>query len=375
MANIDNLSTFDINYLLSEKPADGYYISASNYLPNHEPEILTQPNKRLFKTRGGECEIKFYFENHGRFYRPDIFCPFNLNGTGTPELKFRLQLSKSTTIPILTVYADAQPGSTSIVLASTDTLSLDPSNWITIKGLSTKYWLNAQYNWGAGDYVTIGIVDALGAPLGLESAVSAGDDVYTDKLGDGSDIIFDQEYRGVLPTYPWGIWTPYSLTIPWGGYDIDGRSEQFITTIDDFEYSSSDSIYCGKLTITGGPTTGIAIQRLFIGQATIKNAYLDKSGQFETSIEFVNDQPVDNISITYNNLDTTTYTLLNEMAKSVVLVADDVLFYLRHAEKNYVYAGFIPKSEIKLVLRNSVMDCEAKYLNEWDFTLKVGGYS
>lgn len=375
MANINNQQTFDNNYLLTEKPADGYYISASNYLPNHEPDLLTQPNRRLFKTRGGECEIKFYFENHGRFYRPDIFCPFNLNSTGTPDLKFRLQLSRSTTIPIVTCYSNAQLGSTSITLASTDALSLDASNWITINGLSTKYWLDSQYDWlVGGDYVTVGLVDAFGTPLGLESAIFAGDNVYYDKLGeDETDIIFDQEYLGVLPIYPWGVWTPYSLTIPWGGYDIDGRTEQFITTINDDDYLSSDSVYCGKLTITGGSVTGLAIQRLFIGQATIKNAYIRKP--FGTNVNFVNDQLIDGISIQYDNLDIITYTLLNEMAKTVVLVGDDVLFYLRHAEKNYVYAGFIPKNEQKLTLMDSVIACDAKFLNEWDYNLTVNGYS
>ena len=374
MANTNNDPTFDINYLLSEKPADGYYISASNYLQNHEPEILTQPNQRLFRSRGGSCEIKFYFENHDKFYRPDIFCPFNLNGTGTPELKFRLQLSKSVTVPVTTVYSAENQGSFSVTIASTDVLLLNESNWITFKGLSTKYWLAQDYNWEGGDHVTVNLVDEIGDPLALEASVNAGDDIYHEKLGDSDDdIIFDHEYRGLLPIYPWGTWTPYSLTIPWGGYDGTGISDQFIVPIFDSEYLSENSIYCGKLTITGGASSGLAMMRLFIGQSTIRNAYLEKP--FESVINFVNDKAIYEIFIKYYNLDITAYTRLHEMAKTIVSNGDDVLFYFYHAEKAYVFAGFIPKTELKLTLRDSVMDCDAKYLNEWDFGLKINGYS
>ena len=372
MASTDDI-TFDVNYFLSEKPADGYYISASNYLPNHEPKLLTQPNTQFFKSRENECEIKFYFEDHTKFYRPDIFCPFNLNGTGTPELKFRLQLSKSTTIPILTCHAGASQGATSINISSTDALILTNENWITITGGDTKYFLSQQYTWVGGDVVLVDLVDDLGSPLSLTNDVNSGDDIYHNKLGDGeADIIFDKEYNGVLPIYPWGVWTPYSLSIPWGGYDASGKTEQFITTIDDNEYSSSASVYCGKLTITGGVASGLALMRLFIGQATIKNAYLEKP--FESIVNFIDDQPVDEINIKYNNLNITTHSLLIDMAKSVVSVGDDVLLFINHAERNYVYAGFIPKSELRLTLKDSVRDCDAKYLNEWDCALKIVSY-
>lgn len=374
MANTNDNQTFDLNYLLSEKPADGYYISASNYLQNHEPEILTQPNQRLFRSRDGSCEIKFYFENHSKFYRPDIFCPFNLSGTGTPELKFRLQLSKSVTIPVTTLYSAANQGDFSVTIASTDTLLLNENNWITFNGLSTKYWLAQNYNWEGGDHITVNLVDEIGNPLALEVSVSAGDDIYHNKLGNSNDdIIFDREYRGVLPIYPWGTWTPYSLTTPWGGYDGTGVSDQFIVPIFDSEYLSENSVYCGKLTIAGGATSGIAMMRLFIGQSTIRNAYIEKP--FETVINFVNDKAIHEIFIKYYNLDITTYTRLNEMATTIVANGDDVLFFLSHAEKNYVFAGFIPKNELKITLRDSVMNCDAKYSNEWDFGLKISGYS
>lgn len=371
MANIDNY-VFDPNYLLSEKPADGYYISASNFLPNHEPEILTQPNRQFFKTRDSSVEIKFYFQNHGKFYRPDIFCPFNLNGTGTPELKYRLQLSKSTAIPVVTVFSDENQGNSSISLTSTDALALDETNWITINGMSTKYWFDQEYIWTGGDQNSVNLVDENGAPLGLVTDIFENDNVYYNKLGDNeSEILFEQEYFGVLPIYPWGIWTPYSQTILWGGYGIN-NSNQFVAIIEDSEYSLANSVYCGKLTITGGPSTGIDIMRLFIGQSTVKNAYLEIP--FEPVIHFENEQAIDEINIKYINLSTTDYTLLYEMIKSVVLVGDDVLFYIRHAGKNYVFAGFIPKNEMKLTLKNSVTNCEAKYLNEWDFSLNIEGY-
>lgn len=372
MANTDNI-TFDVNYFLSEKPADGYYISSSNYLSNHEPKLLTQPNSQFFKSRENECEIKFFFEDHNKFYRPDIFCPFNLNGTGTPSLKFRLQLSKSTSIPILTCHVAASQGATSLQITSTDMLTLDSTHWITINGESTQYYLAQQYQWVGGDAISVDLVDEVGSPLSLEYDVNSGDDIYHNKLGDTEDdIVFDKEYNGVLPIYPWGEWTPYSLTIPWGGYDASGKTEQFIATIADEEYLSSASVYCGKLTITGGVASGLALMRLFIGQATIKNAYLEKP--FESIVNFVDDQAIDEINVRYNSLNITVHSQLLDMAKTVVSVGDDVLLFIQHAERNYVYAGFIPKSELKLTLKDSVRDCEAKYLNEWDCALKIISY-
>lgn len=353
------------NYFIVEKPADFGPIYAKNWKGNHYPENLIRANRQFFTSADNDLEVKFFFQDHDKSYFPNFLCLYDLRGSVDSLTSIKLELSSDITIPILTINGSHTSGVGTISINSVDAYSLQQDDIITINGVNTKYTVVSTVVWSSGGAHNVNITPNLAVNL------SGNEKVYCNRL---DSIVYTKIWDAVNPIFPWGEWTPYSTDIPWGGYPIIGEwyLDHFVKVIDTTEYQTNSSIYCGKLTITGKPSGTYSITRFILSEALTINAIFIPP--FIQKTIFVNNRPVRAIDFEFRGLSASIRQEIERVANTAVYWKDDVLFYVRHNDIDYVNLGIIPQGDIDTELSQSVYSSNATAIDEWITKLKIIGY-